>query len=89
MRTFFWQSELLEKSGLSKEVRRLRTLVRNDGFENIIGKSEASVDCSKSHTGAQVDFFVYIRARAGPKELCQSLHLASSRKKGLLWDQLL
>jgi len=75
-----------EKSGLSKEVRRLRNLVEERyGFENIIGKSEAIAKLLEQVVqAAQVDSFVYISGESGTgKELvAKSLHLASSRKNG-------
>jgi two-component system response regulator GlrR len=75
-----------EKSGLSKEVRRLRHLVEERyGFENIIGKSEAIAKLIEQVAqAAQVDSFVYISGESGTgKELvAKSLHLASSRKNG-------
>jgi two-component system response regulator GlrR len=75
-----------EKSGLSKEVRRLRNLVgERYGFENIIGKSEpVGKLLEQVAQAAQVDSFVYISGESGTgKELvAKSLHLASSRKDG-------
>jgi two-component system response regulator GlrR len=75
-----------EKSGLSKEVRRLKNLVgERYGFENIIGKSEAMRKVlDRVAQAAQVDSFVYISGESGTgKELiAKSLHLASSRKEG-------
>jgi len=75
-----------EKSGLSKEVRRLRKLVEERyGFENIIGKSEVIGKLLEQVAqAAQVDSFVYISGESGTgKELvAKSLHLASSRKSG-------
>jgi two-component system response regulator GlrR len=75
-----------EKSGLSKEVRRLRSLVgERYGFENIIGKSEPIGKLLEQVAqAAQVDSFVYISGESGTgKELvAKSLHLASSRKHG-------
>jgi len=75
-----------EKSGLSKEVRRLRSLVgERYGFENIVGKSEPiSKLLEQVAQAAQVDSFVYISGESGTgKELvAKSLHLASSRKSG-------
>jgi DNA-binding NtrC family response regulator len=75
-----------EKSGLSKEVKRLRNLVEERyGFENIIGKSEAIASLLEQVAqAAQVDSFVYISGESGTgKELvAKSLHLASSRKSG-------
>jgi two-component system response regulator GlrR len=75
-----------EKSGLSKEVRRLRNLVgERYGFENIIGRSEPIRKLLEQVAqAAQVDSFVYISGESGTgKELvAKSLHLASSRKQG-------
>jgi two-component system response regulator GlrR len=75
-----------EKSGLSKEVRRLRNLVgERFGFENIIGKSEViNKLLEQVAQAAQVDSFVYISGESGTgKELvAKSLHMASSRKSG-------
>jgi two-component system response regulator GlrR len=75
-----------EKSGLSKEVRRLRKLVEERySFENIIGKSEVIGRLlDQVAQAAQVDSFVYISGESGTgKELvAKSLHLASSRKNG-------
>ena len=75
-----------EKSGLSKEVRRLRNLVGECyGFENIIGKSEPIAKLLEQVAqAAQVDSFAYISGESGTgKELvAKSLHLASSRKDG-------
>jgi len=75
-----------EKSGLSKEVKRLRSLVdERYGFENIIGKSEAMDRVlDRVVQAAQVDSFVYISGESGTgKELvAKTLHLASSRKSG-------
>jgi len=75
-----------EKSGLSREVRRLRNLVgERYGFENIIGKSEPIAKLLRQVAqAAQVDSFAYISGESGTgKELvAKSLHLASSRKDG-------
>jgi two-component system response regulator GlrR len=75
-----------EKSGLSKEVRRLKSLVDEQyGFENIIGKSSAMKRVLDRVTqAAKVDSFVYIGGESGTgKELvAKTLHLASSRKNG-------
>jgi two-component system response regulator GlrR len=75
-----------EKSGLSREVRRLRNLVgERYGFENIIGKSEPIAKLLQQVAqAAQVDSFAYISGESGTgKELvAKSLHLASSRKDG-------
>jgi two-component system, NtrC family, response regulator GlrR len=75
-----------EKSGLSKEVKRLRNLVEGKyRFENIVGKSEAIAKLLEQVAqAAQVDSFVYISGESGTgKELvAKSLHLASSRKNG-------
>jgi two-component system response regulator GlrR len=75
-----------EKRGLSREVRRLRTLVgERYGLENIIGESEAMKKVlDRVSQAAQVDSYVYISGESGTgKELvAKTLHLASSRKEG-------
>lgn len=75
-----------EKRGLSREVRRLRTLVGETyGFKNIIGVSEVMKEVLGRLTqAAQVDSNVYISGESGTgKELiAKTLHLASSRKEG-------
>lgn len=75
-----------EKSGLSKEVRRLRNLVdERYGFENIIGKSEAVRKMlDRVAQAAQVESSVYISGESGTgKELvAKTLHLAGPRKNG-------
>ena len=76
----------LEKTRLSNEVHRLKSLVKESyGFENIIGRSEAMKKVlSQVVQAAEVDSFVYISGESGTgKELiAKSLHLASSRKDG-------
>jgi two-component system, NtrC family, response regulator GlrR len=75
-----------EKRGLSREVRRLRTLVgERYTLENIIGQSEAMRKVlDRVAQAAQVDSNVYISGESGTgKELvAKTLHLASSRKEG-------
>jgi two-component system response regulator GlrR len=75
-----------EKSGLSKEVKRLKSLVEEHyGFQNIIGKSKSMRRVlDRVAQAAQVDSFVYISGESGTgKELiAKTLHLASSRKDG-------
>jgi len=75
-----------EKSRLSKEVERLRSIVNERyGFENIIGNSEAMKKVlAQVSQAAQVDSFVYISGESGTgKELvAKSLHLSSQRKDG-------
>ena len=75
-----------EKRGLSEEVRRLKSLVREQyGFDHIIGKSEAMKRVLEQVVlAAQVDSSVYISGESGTgKELiAKSLHVASSRKNG-------
>ncbi|RJR41039.1 MAG: sigma-54-dependent Fis family transcriptional regulator [Desulfobacteraceae bacterium] len=75
-----------EKSRLSKEVQRLKSLVdERYGFENIIGNSEAMKKVlAQVYQASQVDSSVYISGESGTgKELiAKSLHLASHRKDG-------
>jgi len=74
----------LEKSSLSREVRRLKALVgERYGFENIIGKSKKMQDVMEQVTrAAETDSNVCIYGESGTgKELiAKSLHLLSSRK---------
>lgn len=76
----------LEKSSLSREVRRLKALVgERYGFENIIGKSKIMQDIMEQVTrAAETDSNVCIYGESGTgKELiAKSLHLLSSRKDG-------
>jgi two-component system, NtrC family, response regulator GlrR len=75
-----------EKRGLSREVRRLRTLVgERYSRGNIIGESEAMRNVlDRVAQAAQVDSNVYISGEGGTgKELvAKTLHLSSSRKEG-------
>jgi two-component system response regulator GlrR len=75
-----------EKRGLSEEVKRLKSLVREQyGFDQIIGKSDAMKKVLEQVVlAAQVDSSVYISGESGTgKELiAKSLHLASARKNG-------
>ena len=74
----------LEKSILSREVRRLKTLVgERFGFENIIGKSKKMQDVMEQvRRAAETDSNVCIYGESGTgKELiAKSLHLLSSRR---------
>lgn len=74
----------LEKSSLSREVRRLKALVgERYGFENIIGKSRKMQDVMEQVArAAETDSNVCIYGESGTgKELiAKSLHLLSSRK---------
>jgi two-component system response regulator GlrR len=74
----------LEKSRLSKEVKRLRNMVKERyGFENIIGKSEKMKKVLEQVAqAAEGDSCVYIEGESGTgKELiAKTLHVASSRK---------
>ncbi len=74
----------LEKSSLSREVRRLKDLVgERYGFENIIGKSKKMQDVmDQVARAAETDSNVCICGESGTgKELmAKSLHLLSSRK---------
>lgn len=76
----------IEKARLSKEVIRLRGIVRERyEFKNIIGESEGMRKVLElvSHA-AETDSNVYIHGESGTgKELiAKALHLASSRKEG-------
>jgi two-component system response regulator GlrR len=74
----------LEKSSLSREIRRLKALVgERYGFENIIGKSKKMLDVmERAAKAADTDSNVCIYGESGTgKELiAKSLHLLSSRK---------
>ncbi|MGD9158032.1 MAG: sigma-54 dependent transcriptional regulator [Desulfobacteraceae bacterium] len=74
----------LEKSSLSREVRRLKALVgERYGFENIIGKSKKMQDVMEQVVrAAETDSSVCISGESGTgKELiAKSLHLLSPRK---------
>lgn len=74
----------LEKSILSREVRRLKALVgERYGFENIIGKSKKMQEVlEQAARAAETDSNVCIYGESGTgKELiAKSLHLLSSRK---------
>ncbi len=74
----------LEKSSLSREVRRLKALLgERFGFENIIGKSkEMQAVMEQVARAAETDSNVCIHGESGTgKELiAKSLHLLSSRK---------
>jgi two-component system response regulator GlrR len=74
----------LEKSKLSKEVKRLRDLVKERyGFENVIGKSAKMKGVLEQVAqAAQTDSSIYIEGESGTgKELiARTLHVAGSRK---------
>ncbi len=74
----------LEKSSLSREIRRLKGLVGEKyGFENIIGKSKKMIEVmERAAKAAETDSSVCIYGESGTgKELiAKSLHLLSSRK---------
>ena len=74
----------LEKSSLSREVRRLKALVgERYGFENIIGKSKKMQEVMEQVSrAAETDSNVCIYGESGTgKELmAKSLHLLSSRR---------
>ena len=74
----------LEKSSLSREVRRLRALVgERYGFDNIIGKSKKMQDVMEQVVrAAETDSSVCITGESGTgKELiAKSLHLLSPRR---------
>ena len=76
----------LEKSRLSKEVKRLRGLVKQKyGFDNIIGNSDKIKRVlAQVVQAAATDSNVYIEGESGTgKELiAKSLHVASNRKDG-------
>ena len=78
----------LEKSRLSKEVKKLRGLVEQKyGFDNIIGNSnKIKRVLAQVAQAAATDSNVYIEGESGTgKELiAKSLHLASNRKDGPL-----
>ena len=75
-----------ERRGLSREVRRLKTLIGESySLGNIIGQSEAMKKVlDRVSQAAQVDSNVYISGESGTgKELvAKTLHLAGSRKEG-------
>ncbi|MDY7037748.1 MAG: sigma-54 dependent transcriptional regulator [Thermodesulfobacteriota bacterium] len=76
----------LEKSRLSKEVLRLRTMVEGKyGFKNVIGKSEKMKKVLvQVKQAAESESSVYIEGETGTGKglLAKALHLASSRKNG-------
>ena len=79
----------LERSSLSREVRRLKALVgERYGFENIVGKSKKMQDVMEQVVrAAETDSSVCICGESGTgKELiAKSLHLLSPREIVLLW----
>ncbi len=76
----------LEQQRLSREVRRLRSMVNGAyRFENIIGRSEAiQAVLAQVSQAAQSESSVYIEGKSGTgKELiAKTLHMCSGRSKG-------
>ena len=76
----------LEKSKLSKEVKKLRKMVKEQfGFENIVGQEgKMKKVLAQVSQAASTDSTVYIEGESGTgKELiAKTLHVASSRKNG-------
>jgi two-component system response regulator GlrR len=76
----------LEKSKLSREVKRLKNLLKERySFDNIVGKSEIMQQLmAKVAQAAETDSIVFINGESGTgKELiAKALHVASSRKQG-------
>jgi two-component system response regulator GlrR len=74
----------LEKSSLSREVRRLKALVgERYGFENIVGKSKKMQEVMEQISrAAETDsnVCVYGESGTGKELMAKSLHLLSSRK---------
>jgi len=74
----------LEKSRLSREIRRLKALVgERYGFENIIGKSKKVEEVLEQVSrAAETDsnVFIYGESGTGKELIAKSLHLLSSRK---------
>jgi two-component system response regulator GlrR len=74
----------LEKSRLSREIRRLKALVgERYGFENIIGKSKKIEEVLEQVSrAAETDsnVFIYGESGTGKELIAKSLHLLSSRK---------
>ncbi len=76
----------LEKRSLSKEVKRLRDMVKEKhGFENVVGKSKKMKKIMEQVAqAAKTDSNIYVYGESGTgKELiAKNLHIASSRKDG-------
>ncbi|MDY6971964.1 MAG: sigma-54 dependent transcriptional regulator [Thermodesulfobacteriota bacterium] len=74
----------LEKSSLSREVRRLKALLgERYGFENIIGKSKKMQEVLAQISRAAVtdsNVFIYGESGTGKELVAKSLHLLSARK---------
>lgn len=74
----------LEKRSLSKEVKRLRDIVKEKhGFENVVGKSkkmkkimEQVIQAAKTDS----NIYVYGESGTGKELIAKNLHMASSRK---------
>ena len=76
----------LEKRSLSKEVKRLRDMVKEKhGIENVVGKSKKMKKIMEQVAqAAKTDSNIYVYGESGTgKELiAKNLHIASSRKDG-------
>ena len=74
----------LEKSSLSREVRRLKALVgERYGFENIIGKSKKMQEVMEQVSRAaetESNVCIFGESGVGKELMAKSLHLLSSRK---------
>jgi len=74
----------LEKSGLSREVRRLKALVGEKyGFENIVGNSkkmQAVMENVSRAAETDSNVCIYGESGTGKELIAKSLHLLSSRK---------
>ncbi|MEE8190447.1 MAG: sigma-54 dependent transcriptional regulator [Candidatus Scalindua sediminis] len=74
----------LEKRSLSKEIKRLRDMVKEKhGLENVVGKSKKMKKIMEQVTqAAKTDSNIYVYGESGTgKELiAKNLHIASSRK---------
>ncbi len=76
----------IEKAKLSREVKRLREIVKGKyEFTNIVGKSEAMKRLlDLVSRAAQIDSNVYLQGESGTGKglIAKALHLASKRKDG-------
>jgi two-component system response regulator GlrR len=75
----------LEKSGLSREIKRLKGMLQEQfGLQNIIGKSAAMREVlQKTTRAAEADsnVFIYGESGTGKELIAKSLHLLSTRKE--------
>ena len=75
----------IEKSRLSKEVKRLREIVKERyEFENIIGESEEMrkvLDLVSHSADTDSNVYIYGESGTGKELIAKALHLASSRKE--------